>query len=453
MFSRISYLFLMYYIAIGMTQPQNRFVFLHPFRIAQLAFLFAFGFHILAVMQEEKPLVRFGPATILASCLLFWGMIAQYFGPMIAHTAWNGFIDQLVKSCLAVILLEATATNIYRVWAVIGTILLSTLWWVKAGLRLGSAGATYAGDRIMGPAVSMVENPNGYAFFTCVTMVIYLYFYQQYTNKYLKLGFLGLAIASIWIVFNTGSRTGMVMLIAMSFFLFPKYGGQHKVALLVIIAAIPLILGSVGAMNMERFRTIPDSIRAFISGEELALDQTTGADDHSAVERSLKNRDTWALIRDYPILGAGMNPSNSQIANRGYTYATGQVHNEMLMAGRQMGLLGIGFYLGMLFLIFERGWRVQRYAKKWWPAMADLGWTFKMSAAIILVGGQFNPLPWNTYTMVLLGAASALWMNLQRGMIYPDNLVGLSVPQSVGDSAVEAAPPVAAYSGSSMMKT
>ena len=429
MFSRLSFLFLLYYVAIGMTQPQNRFLFLYPFRIAQLAFIIALVFHIMAVMQEEKPLIRFGPATIIACILLVWGMIAQYFGPMIAGTHWNGYIDQLVKSCLAVILLEATALNIYRVWAVMGTILLSTLWWMKAGLRLGTAGATYAGDRIMGPAVSMVENPNGYAFFTCVTIVVYLYFYQQYKNKYLKMGFLAMAIASIWIVFNTGSRTGMVMLVAMAFFLFPKYGGKHKVALLVTIALIPLLLGSIGAMNMERFRTIPDSIRAFWSGEELDLGMTTGADDHSAVERKLKNRDTWALIKDYPFLGAGMNPSSSEMANRGYTYATGQVHNELLMAGRQMGFLGVALYLSMLVVTFQRGWKVQRYAKGWWPAMADLGWSFKMMALIILVGGQFNPLPWNTYTMVLLGAASALWMNLQRGMIYPDSLAGLSVSQ------------------------
>lgn len=444
MFSRLSFLFLMYYVAVGMTQPQNRFVFLHPFRIAQLAFLIAAFFHILAVMQEEKPLIRFGPATIVSLILLFWGFIAQYFGPMIAHTGWNGYLDQLVKSCIAVILLEATATNIYRVWAVMGTILLSTLWWMKAGLRLGTAGATYAGDRIMGPAVSMVENPNGYAFFTCVTIVVYLYFYQQYTNKYLKIGFLAMAIASIWIVFNTGSRTGMVMLVAMAFFLFPKYGGQHKIALLVTVALIPTILGTVGAMNMERFRTIPDSIRAFISGEELSLDQTVGADDHSAVERKLKNRDTWALIKDYPILGAGMNPSNSEMASRGYGFATGQVHNELLMAGRQMGFLGMGLYLAMLGITFQRGWKVQNYARKWWPAMADLGWSFKMMAAIILVGGQFNPMPWNTYTMVLMGAASALWMNLQNGWIYPDDMVGISAPQPVtNNTSVATAPAMA----------
>lgn len=437
MFSRLAYLFMLYYVAIGMTQPQNRFIFLYPWRIAQLAFIIAIGFHVLSVMQEEQPFLRFGPATKLSLVLLCWGLIAQYYGPLVTNTAWNGYIDQLVKSCVAVILLEATATNIYRVWAVQGTILLSTLWWLKAGLRLGTAGATYAGDRIMGPAVSMVENPNAYAYFTCVTIAVYLYFYQQYKNKYLKLGFLAMALASVWIVFNTGSRTGMVLLVAMGFFLFPKYGGQHKVALLVIIAAVPLFLSTVGVMNIERFRTIPDSFRAFISGEELSLEQTVGADDHSAVERKLKNRDTWALIKVYPLIGVGMNP-NQSLYGPEFTYAQGQVHNEVLMAGRQMGLPGMAMYLAMLFILFQRGWKVQRYAKGWWPAMSDLGWTLKLQALIIFVGGMFNPLPWNTYTMVLMGAASALWLNLEEGRIEPETVeedIPAITPEPAGEVA------------------
>ena len=271
----------------------------------------------------------------------------------------------------------------------------------------------------MGPHVAMVENPNAYAYFTCVTIGVYLYFYQQYHNKYLKGAFLAMALASVWIVFNTGSRTGMVVLLFMAIFLLPKYGARHKMALIVIALATPLLLGTVGAMNIERFRTIPDSARAFFRGE-VGRDLTgLDADGHSAAERSLKNQDTWRLIKRYPLLGVGMRPDRSLFTGP-YTYASGQVHNELLMAGRQMGFPGLALYLTMLFILFQRGLKVQRYAKDWWPAMSDLGWTFKLQALVIAVGGFFNPLPWNTYTMVLVASASALWMNLQEGRIYPE---------------------------------
>lgn len=428
MFHRLAYLFMLYYVVIGMTQPQNRFLFLYPFRIAQLAFIIAMIFHVMAFLQEERPLLRFGPATKLCLFLIPWGLMAQYFGPLVTNTAWNGYIDQLIKSAVAVILLEATATNIYRVWGVYGAILASTLWWLKAGLRLGTAGAVYAGDRIMGPAVAMVENPNAYAYFTCVTIIVYLYFHQQSKNKYLRLASLAFTIASIWIVFNTGSRTGMVLLVAMSAFLFPKYGGQHKVALLLIVAATPLFLSTVGVMNIERFRTIPESFGAFIRGEEVSLEMAQGADEHSAIERRLKNEHTWELIKMYPLIGVGMNPNEGRYPS-GLPQARGQVHNEMLMAGRQMGLPGMAMYLAMLGIMFHCGLRVQRYAKKWWPAMADFGWSLKLQALVIFVGGQFNPLPWNTYTMVLLGAASVLWLNLQEERIYPEGYAEVSATE------------------------
>lgn len=421
MFSRFAFLFILYYVAVSLTQPQNRFLFLYPFKIAQLAFILSVLFHLMSVMQEGKQPIRPGPATIFSFILIFWGLLAQYFGPLVTNTSWNGYIDQLVKGALAVILLEATATNIYRVWAVQGMILLSTLWWIKAGLRLGSAGATYAGDRIMGPAVSMVENPNAYAYFTCVTIAVYLYFYQQYKNKYLKIGFLALALVSVQIVLNTGSRTGVVILVFMAVFLFPKYGGQHKVALLVILACVPLLLGSIGAMNMERFKTIPQSAMNFLRGDISRDLSELDSDTHSAVERSLKNQDTWRLIKDYPLLGAGMHPNNNLFASD-YPFATGQVHNEILMAGRQMGLPGMLLYIFMLGILFQRGLKVQRYAKGWWPAMSDLGWTFKLQAMVVAVGGFFNPLPWNTYTMILMASASALWLNLQEGRIYAEGI-------------------------------
>ncbi len=132
----------------------------------------------------------------------------------------------------------------------------------------------------------------------------------------------------------------------------------------------------------------------------------------------------------YPIIGVGMRPNESLYPGH-LPQARGQVHNEMLMAGRQMGLPGIAVYLSMLGIMFHCGLKVQRYAKGWWPAMSDLGWSFKLQALVILVGGQFNPLPWNTYTMVLLGAASVLWLNLREERIYPEGYAGArAVPDS-----------------------
>lgn len=412
--SRWSFIFLLWHICIHFTQPQNRFLFLYPFRIAQLTILIALGLHIFACMQDRQPILRMGVATRIALVLIVFGLLSQYFGPFQTSTAWNGYIDQLTKSAIVLILIEASAVTIYRVWAIPATIAIASLWWVKAGIRLSAAGATYSGDRIMGAAVSMIENPNAFAYFFSIVLPIYLYFFQQYPRKIYKLFFLFLTLCGLYSIFNTGSRTGIVVLVVLLIFLLPKYFRYHKAALSLSGVVVFFLLGAVGQMNMERFKSIPESFKSFVKGEEVSLAKAAeeGGDEHSAVERRLKNADTWALIKEHPLFGVGMNPNESLYAGS-FPQATGQVHNEMLMAGRQMGFIGIGLYFSILGVIFVYGLKIQRYAKGWWPAMADLGWTFKLQAVGILVGGSFNPMPWNIFTFVLCGTVSALWLNLR----------------------------------------
>jgi len=160
--------FLLFYICILFVQPQNRFLFLYPLHIADLSIIAAVGLHIIACMQEKRPLIRFGPATVTAILLIVFGLISQYTGALQVGTEWNSYIDRLMKAAFVCILVEAMSDSVQRIWAVQGTMMLATLWWIKAGVRLAAAGATYYDDRIMGPAVSIVENPNGFASALCV---------------------------------------------------------------------------------------------------------------------------------------------------------------------------------------------------------------------------------------------------------------------------------------------
>ncbi len=404
--------FLLWYICIMFVQPQNRFPFLWSLHIADVSIVLALACHFMAVTTEHRPLIRFGPATITAVLLLVFGTLSLYAGPLQTSTKWNSYSDILTKNALVLILVEAMAFSVERVRALITTMLLSSLWWLKGGLRLSFAGATYAGDRIMGPAVSLVENPNGFAYMMCLLIPVYLYFYQQSEKKYLKWFFLAAALAAVYIVFQTGSRTGMTILIILAFLLLPKYGARYKIAFFTIAVAVYILFSFVGGMNIERFKTIPQSMEAFFTGRMYEDDEMT-QEMQSAQERRLKNRDTWRLIREYPLFGIGINPDESRFINR-FSMAGGQVHCEILMAGKQMGLIGMTLYVAFLVILFGRGRQVQRLAASWWPAVADLGWTFKIQTFVFIIGGSFSPLPWNPFALILVGAASALWSNLRK---------------------------------------
>ncbi|HOE00788.1 MAG TPA: O-antigen ligase family protein [Kiritimatiellia bacterium] len=400
--------FLLWYICVLLVQPQNRFTFLWPLRIANLSFLIATGLHILSCLEAQKPLLRLGPATLMAFALLFFATLSQHFGVYQISPAWNPYLDIIVKNSLLLIMVEVMVTSIQRVWAVQITSLFCTLWWIKGGLRLSAMGATYSGDRLMGAAVSMIENPNGFAYMMCVFLPLYLYAYQQARHKWEKWFFLACALAAVWIIFETGSRTGLVTLIAIGVFLVPYYGRKHFRALLLITAVLVVMFPMTGEKNRERFRTIPQSIAAFFGGASKGKEPMTmmTQDEQSAEERSEKNKHTWALIKENLLFGVGINPDSSKYVDR-YPMASGQVHCEILMAGRQMGIIGMGLYSGFIILIFIQGWRIRKQAVGW-PALRDLGWTFQLQAVAFAVGGSFSPGPWNPVMMILAGLSSAM---------------------------------------------
>ncbi len=419
-----SFRFILWYICVMFVQPQNRFTFLWPLRIANLSFLIALGLHVFSCMEENRPLVRLGPGTILALALLFFAMLSQHFGTYQISPAWNPWLDLLVKNALLLIMVEAMATSVERVWAVQMTMLMATLWWVKGGVQLIRAGATYAGDRLGSPTVGMLDNPNGFAYMMCIFIPLYLYAYQQAKIKWIRMAFLACALASVLIVLETGSRTGLVTLIALGVFLLPHYGGKRwKTLLLVGFLVWFVIYPMTSEGNKARFRSIPQSAMEFLGLRE-EEDKAMTQEEESARDRKVKNRHTWGLIKANLIFGVGVNPDESKFPKE-YEHAAGQVHCEILAAGRQMGLIGMGIYSGLVGTIFFCGWWVRRNARHW-PAVQDLGWTFQMQGLAIAVGGYFCPIPWHPPLMILAGAASALVGTLkEEKRAQADRLLGL----------------------------
>ena len=402
---------LLVYIVVMFVQPQNRFTFLWPLHIADLSFMGAVGLHIMACVQDRRPIVRFGPATIVSLLLLMFAMLSQYIGEYQINSEWNPYIDIIVKNAVLCILLEAMLTSVQRVMVTQLVMLVATFWWIKAGVRLAQAGATYSGDRLMGAAVGMLENPNAFAYMMCVFLPVYLYMFQQAPRAWERWGFLALMLTGVYIVFKTGSRTGLVTLMVIAAFICIRYGRHRLKGLLLIVLAIAVLFPLSGERNIERFKTIPQSVKSFLGldgGKE--REGPMPQDEQSAEERARKNEHTWGLIKDHLFFGVGVCPDESRFAAR-WPMATGQVHCEILMAGKQMGMIGMGLYVAYWSILLVGGGLVRRRARGR-VAIADLGWTFQLQGLCIMVGGSFCPGPWNPPLMILTASVSTLLANL-----------------------------------------
>ena len=80
MLSKWSFVSLMWYICVLCVQPQNRFLFLYNLHIADIAAGGALVLHVISAAQEGRPLVRLGPASSLALCLMFAAYISMHIG-------------------------------------------------------------------------------------------------------------------------------------------------------------------------------------------------------------------------------------------------------------------------------------------------------------------------------------------------------------------------------------
>lgn len=401
---RWGFCLLLWYVCIMFVQPQNRFTFLWPLHIAELTFLGAFAFHAYVCLRDGTPLIRLGPGTCLGIALIAFSLLANYCSPYNPNPYWGPFIDLIFKNALFLVLIEAMCADERHVWAVEMAMLLSTIWWLKAGIRLSAAGATYSGDRLMGAAVGMIENPNSFAYSLCYFVPAYLYAFEHTPRPLFRWAFLAGALMSVFVIFQTGSRTGLVTLIILAFAMIPHYRHIKWRNVLLCAVAVACIIPFSGEGNIRRFKTIPESAAIFL-GLKPAPEGPRTQDEQSSDERQAKNRDTWKLIKDHPMFGVGIAPNPA--VYRKYPMANGQVHCEILMAGRQMGFIGMAIYLGCIALVWVSGWRARQFYRDV-PHLRDLGWLFRMQAIVCLVGGSFCPIPWHPILLNLAGAASAL---------------------------------------------
>ena len=97
-------------------------------------------------------------------------------------------------------------------------------------------------------------------------------------------------------------------------------------------------------------------------------------DDISQDTRAEIWRETGALMRDYPVLGAGLGSYVTAFLKYKTVAPENTVdyaHNDYLQVGAEMGVVGLGVALGLAWLVFGRAWRG---AHSWgWLQMGIVG--------------------------------------------------------------------------------
>ncbi len=388
MLGRWSFRFVCWYMLVLMTQPHFRFPQLILLRPGDLTFLGAVGFHVLDCMTRNKPFLRNGFVTRYAFLLMTMILCAHYFNPHQLNTNWNTFVDGVMKISIIVILIDAQLDSIYKAVAIFGAMSLGTLWWIKGGVRLAQAGSYWASTkRLMGANVSIITNPNDFAYLTTFFLPLYYYFYFFFKWKPIKWAMLAVFFAGVFIILTTGSRTGFICLVAMVMMMAPILIKRNKSFIPISALSVFLVLPFVPQENIDRITSIGSTTKE-VFADDLGA-QRVDVDAESAQSRIIKIRGTWQMILANP-LGVGTHTSHWYV--RQWWGATGIVHNELLMAGRTMGFPGMIMYILAIVIPWRCTGKILRQTEGGqWPQVELLARIIRTQLVIVIVGGMFSP--------------------------------------------------------------
>ncbi len=415
-----SFRLILFYLLILFTQPHFRFTFLIPFRLGDITFGGGVLLHFFDCISKGKKIIRLGSVTKMCLLILSLSLISHFFNVNASNHNWNPLIDSIFKVCLVIIILDAQTDSIYRASAVTAVLSLGTLWWLKGGVQLARAGATWgSGDRLMGANVSIIQNPNDFAYLTAFFLPAYFLFFQLSGKRYLKLACLAAFFIGTYIILQTGSRTGFLCLVTVYAFYLPLFLKRHKPFLVAGTVGIMFMLGlvSIGGAglipegNLKRIAGIGNLILEIFdlakakTQDEMSIEEREDAD--SGRIRYKKAAATLDLVLRHPFMGVGTSPRQAVFENNYLVY--GMVHTESLVAGRIMGVPGILIYLFTLYLPFRWGRDVRRMTANTWPQLYNFAYALQAQALVIFVGGAFSPSVFNFPHMTMFVVSGAIY--------------------------------------------
>jgi hypothetical protein len=177
-----------------------------------------------------------------------------------------------------------------------------------------------------------VINPNGLAFVVLTILPFLLYLFHE--NLFWKIFAVTVIPPSLYTLYLTGSRSGMIGLIVILFVFVLQ--SKHKIAVLLPIAIVGLVVfANVGGNFRDRYMSI------FVESANSATAQ--GRIDGVWSDFSVGLRK--------PFMGHGLGTSAE--ANANYGHEAKISHNLYAETFQEIGIVGLGIFLSLIYLMFK----------------------------------------------------------------------------------------------------
>jgi len=363
--------------------------FAYNFPFAQVIALVTIASFVFCKEPKRFPLF---PITVVWLVFLLWMGITTIFAefPHLAIVQYEKIIKVQIIVLLTMFIMNTKERIIPLVWIIAFSI---GFYGIKGGVFAILTGGT---QRIWGPAGSFIADNNGLA--QALLMIIPLMFFLRntITNKWIRLGFIGLIILISISVLSSYSRGAMLGASCMALFLALKSNRK-----LLIFSFLPVLIAGLLTFMPQKWYDRMNTLQTY-------------EEDGSAMGRIDNWKFAFHMANDR-IFGGGLNVWGE--ASIFYQYEAEAREGAIPRAAHSIyfgilgehGWIGLILFLIILFLAWRTGtWVIKRTKKR-----EDLAWANELARMIqvsliaFIVSGaflnqQYFDLPWHIMSILVL---------------------------------------------------
>jgi putative inorganic carbon (hco3(-)) transporter len=348
------------------------------------------GVTIIALLITKEPKsLPLTPVIWTFIIFVFWMNVSTVFAiyPDETYVQWNKVMKIMLMSFVVIMLIRTQKQIQLLIW----TIVISLGYYgVKGGVFTLIGGGV---DMVMGPESTFIEGNNEIALALIMTIPLMHYVQTISPKAWVRHAMTGAMLLSAFAALGSYSRGALLAIAAMGAFLWLKSQHKGRIALLVILAILPVI-ASMPEKWMERM----DSIGAY-------------EEDGSVQGRFNAWWMAYNLAKDHPLAGGGFEVITPELF---YAYAPNPedlhaAHSIYFQALGEHGFVGLALYLLLGLLTWRTGsWIIRNTRKleeyRWASNLATM---IQVSLVGFATGGAFLSLLYFDVPYYLMGAMVA----------------------------------------------
>jgi putative inorganic carbon (hco3(-)) transporter len=375
---------------------------------------------LLATRDKEMPFKS--NVVVIFFIFMLWITLSWLMGLAVAsdYEQWKKVMKVDVMILVALMLLHSKKHILALAWVAAGSLALLG---IKGGVFTIVTGGNY---RVWGPPGSFIEDNNEFALSLVMTIPLLRFLQMQLKNFWGRWAMTGTMVLCAAAALGSYSRGSFIAIGAMAAFLWWRGKNKLGMALVLVVAAIPLLIFMPDAW-VERMSSIGNY-----------------EEDRSSLGRISAWWNAWNIALRYPT-GVGFNPARPELFAQfspypDYVHAAHSIYFQVM---GNHGFIGLFIFLALWIATWQsaawlRARKNLRPETKW---CADLAAMCQVSLVGYAVGGTFLSLSYFDlpYNIMVLVVITRIWVEKKSWETEPvyeagwKTIPGLASPPAVVD--------------------